>query len=29
MNKISEIVGAWIVSFNPTAEQKELAEKHL
>lgn len=27
MNKISEIVGAWIVSFNPTDEQKELAEK--
>ena len=27
MNKISEIVGAWIVSFNPTPEQKELAEK--
>jgi hypothetical protein len=27
MNKISEIMGAWIVSFNPTAEQKELAEK--
>jgi hypothetical protein len=27
MNKISEIVGAWIVSFNPSSEQKELAEK--
>jgi hypothetical protein len=27
MNKISEIIGAWIVSFNPTPEQKELAEK--
>ncbi len=27
MNKISEIVGAWIVSFNPTPEQKLLAEK--
>lgn len=27
MNKISEIIGAWVISFNPTAEQKELAEK--
>jgi hypothetical protein len=27
MNKIREIVGAWIVSFNPSLEQKELAEK--
>lgn len=27
MNKISEIVGAWMVSFNPTDEQKKLAEK--
>jgi hypothetical protein len=27
MNKISEIIGAWIISFNPTDEQKELAEK--
>lgn len=27
MNKISEIIGAWVVSFNPTSEQKELAEK--
>lgn len=27
MNKISEIIGAWVVSFNPTKEQKELAEK--
>jgi hypothetical protein len=27
MNKISEIVGAWVVSFNPTPEQKKLAEK--
>jgi hypothetical protein len=27
MNKISEIVGAWMVSFKPTAEQKHLAEK--
>lgn len=27
MNKISEIIGAWVVSINPTLEQKELAEK--
>jgi hypothetical protein len=27
MNKIREIVSAWITSFNPTDEQKELAEK--
>jgi len=27
MNKISEIMGAWIVSFNPTKDEKELAEK--
>jgi hypothetical protein len=27
MNKIREIMGAWIVSFNPTDEQKKLAEK--
>jgi hypothetical protein len=27
MNKISEIMGAWIISFNPTTDQKELAEK--
>jgi hypothetical protein len=27
MNKITEIMGAWIVSFNPTKDQKELAEK--
>jgi hypothetical protein len=27
MNKISEIIGAWITSFNPTSEQRELAEK--
>lgn len=26
MNKVQEIVGAWITSFNPTEEQKELAE---
>lgn len=27
MNKIKEIIGAWMTSFNPTEEQKELAEK--
>jgi hypothetical protein len=27
MNKIREILGAWVVSFNPSPEQKELAEK--
>ena len=27
MNKISEIVGAWVISINPSPEQKELAEK--
>jgi hypothetical protein len=27
MNKIKEIMSAWVVSFNPTPEQKELAEK--
>jgi hypothetical protein len=27
MNKIKEIMSAWAVSFNPTLEQKELAEK--
>ncbi len=27
MNKISEIVGAWITAFNPTDDQIELAEK--
>jgi hypothetical protein len=27
MNKISEIIGSWIVSFDPTEEQKELAEQ--
>jgi hypothetical protein len=27
MNKISEIIGAWILSFNPSKERKELAEK--
>lgn len=27
MNKISEIMSAWVVSFNPTEEQKKLAEK--
>jgi hypothetical protein len=27
MNKISEIIGSWIVAFDPTEEQKELAEK--
>lgn len=27
MNKLSEIIGAWVVSFNPSPEQKELAEK--
>ena len=27
MNKISEIISAWAVSFNPNEEQKELAEK--
>jgi hypothetical protein len=27
MNKIQEIVGAWITSFNPSAEEKLLAEK--
>jgi hypothetical protein len=27
MNKIKEIINAWAVSFNPTPEQKELAEK--
>jgi hypothetical protein len=27
MNKISEIINAWAVSFNPTPEQRELAEK--
>jgi hypothetical protein len=27
MNKITEIMGAWIVSFNPTEDQKKLAEK--
>ncbi len=27
MNKITEIMSAWIVSLNPTTDQKELAEK--
>lgn len=27
MNKITEIVTAWMVSFNPTSEEKLLAEK--
>jgi hypothetical protein len=27
MNKIREIIGAWVISFNPSPEQKELAEK--
>jgi hypothetical protein len=27
MNKMKEIMDAWITSFNPTAEQKLLAEK--
>lgn len=27
MNKIKEIVSAWMVSFNPTTEEKLLAEK--
>jgi hypothetical protein len=27
MNKIREIIGAWIISFNPSQERKELAEK--
>ena len=27
MNKISEIINAWAISFNPTPEQRELAEK--
>lgn len=27
MNKIKEIMGAWIISFNPNEEQKGLAEK--
>lgn len=27
MNKISEIVGAWMTSFNPTEDQRKLAEK--
>jgi hypothetical protein len=27
MNKITEIVSAWITSFNPTTDQKFLAEK--
>ena len=27
MSKISEIINAWVISFNPTPEQKELAEK--
>jgi len=27
MNKIREIIGAWIISFNPSKERKELAEK--
>ena len=27
MNKIKEIMSAWAISFNPTSEQKELAEK--
>jgi hypothetical protein len=27
MNKISEIIGAWITSFNPTPDQRDLAEK--
>jgi hypothetical protein len=26
MNKLREIMGAWRISFNPTEEQKELAE---
>jgi hypothetical protein len=27
MNKIREIIGAWIISFNPRLEQRVLAEK--
>jgi hypothetical protein len=27
MNKIKEIMSAWAVSFNPSPEQRELAEK--
>ena len=27
MNKIREIIGAWVISFNPSKERKELAEK--
>jgi hypothetical protein len=27
VNKIREIIGAWIISFNPSKERKELAEK--
>ncbi len=27
MNKIREIIGAWVISFNPSEERKELAEK--
>jgi hypothetical protein len=27
MNKIREIIGAWLISFNPSKERKELAEK--
>ena len=27
MNKIREIIGSWVISFNPSPEQKELAEK--
>lgn len=27
--KIKEIIGAWAASFNPTDEQKELAEERL
>jgi hypothetical protein len=29
MNKIKDIVLSWATSFNPTQEQKELAEKRL
>jgi hypothetical protein len=27
MDKISEIIGAWMVSFNPNEDQKKLAEE--
>ena len=27
MNKIREIIGAWVISSNPSEERKELAEK--